>query len=122
MTKMETKKLLFSSKVRFVYIVDNKANFFQDTIIVFDSDDFETAFKFVLDTSKLKEKSYFNIDNKEVIFKLKEILTLDIINLGEKISFNSKINFDVYSENIDIDNELFDFDFKPEKSDPFQTI
>lgn len=115
-------KLLFSSKVRFICIVEQKAVFFNDSIVVFESENFEQAFKEVIKISKSKEKTYKNNDNIEVMWKLKEILTLDIINNGEKVNLGNKINFEVYNENIDINSTLFEYKCEPEKSDPAQTI
>lgn len=112
------KKILFSSKVRFVYIVNNIPTMFSDSIIVFETIDFDSAFKYILNLGKKWEKNYTNSEGETVIYKLKDILTIDAINFNKEIDFNEKICFEVHHTFIDIDEKdrFYDFNFKIDKS------
>jgi hypothetical protein len=90
-----------------------------ESIYVFRSADFQTAFKRALDLGKSQERSYLNADQKRMIWKLAEIVSLDMI------AAESLDGVEVYSEPVELaPGEAFPLDvaLHPERSQPTQTI
>jgi len=90
-----------------------------DSIYVFRSADFQTAFKRALDLGKSQERSYLNTDQKRVMWKLAEIVSLDMI------AAESLDGVEVYSEPVELalgEAFLLDVEWHPERSQPTQTI
>lgn len=90
-----------------------------DSVIVFRSTDFGSAFTRVLDMGRKRETIYLNDENRRVVWKLKEIISLDIID-SETLD-----GVEVYSEPVDLNpGELIPFntEFHPEQSQPTQSI
>lgn len=110
----------FSTKVRLVCLIASMgAVRYMDVVYVFRGTDFQTAFKRAVELGKCQEKSYHNADGKEVVWKLVEILSLDLVQA------ESLDGAEVYSEPVDLAaGESYDFDteFHPERSAPTQTI
>lgn len=72
-----------------------------------------------MELGKSQERSYLNADNQQVVWKLKEIISLD------SIVAKSLDGAEVYSEPVDPGNDEsipFFSEFHPEKSQPTQTI
>ena len=110
----------FSAKVRLVCLIESTgAVRYMDSVFVFRSVDFQTALKRALDLGKSQEKSYLNTDKKRVMWKLAEIISLDMI------AAESLDGAEVYSEPVDLaPGEAFstDVELHPERSQPTQTI
>jgi len=110
----------FSAKVRLVCLIEpTGAVRHMDSVYVFRSADFQTAFKRALDLGKSQERSYLNADKKKVEWKLAEIVSLDII------AAESLDGAEVYSEPDDLapgDTFPIDVELHPERSEPTQTI
>jgi hypothetical protein len=110
----------FSAKVRLVCLIEpTGALRYMDSIYVFRSADFQTAFKRALDLGKSQERSYLNADQKRVMWKLAEIVSLDMI------AAESLDGVEVYSEPVELaPGEAFPLDvaLHPERSQPTQTI
>lgn len=110
----------FSAKVRMVCLIEpTGADIYMDSVYVFRSVDFEKAFRRALELGKQQEQSYLNGDGNKVVWKLKEIISLDIIN-SESLD-----GIEVYSEPVQLPpDEQFPYDseFFPEESQPTQTI
>ena len=110
----------FSTKVRLVCLIEPiGAVRYMDSVYVFCSADFQTAFKRALELGKSQEKTYFNVDKQKVVWKLTEIVSLDMITAE---SLNGA---EVYSEPVDLaPGEVFPMDatLYPEHSEPTQTL
>ena len=110
----------FSAKVRLVCLIElTGAVRYMDSIYVFRSADFQTAFQRALDLGKSQERSYLNADQKKVIWKLAEIISLDMITA------ESLDGVEVYSEPADLTpGEAISIDvaLHPERSQPTQTL
>ena len=110
----------FSAKVRLVCLIEpTGAVRYMDSVYVFRSADFQTAFKRALDLGKSQERSYLNANNKRAEWKLVEIVSLDII------AAESLDGVEVYSEPVDLapgDAFPIDVELHPERSEPTQTI
>jgi hypothetical protein len=90
-----------------------------DSVYVFRSADFQTAFKRALELGKSQENTYFNVDKQKVVWKLTAIVSLDMIT-AESLS-----GAEVYSEPVDrAPGETFPMDaaLHPEHSEPTQTL
>lgn len=110
----------FSSKLRLVCLIEGKgATRYQDSVYLFRADEFEEAFQRALDLGRACEESYLNPDNKRVYWRLKEIISLDIITADQLDGA------EVYSEPVPLEEGVeisFDASFSPEASRPTQTI
>jgi hypothetical protein len=110
----------FSTKVRLVCLIEPiGANRYMDSVYLFQSTDFDAAFKRALELGKSQEKSYLNADDLQVVWKLKEVMSLD------SIAAESLDGIEVYSEPVDLGQEElipFHSEFHPERSQPTQTI
>ena len=110
----------FSAKVRLVCLIEpTGAVRYMDAVYVFRSVDFQTAFKRALELGKSQERAYLNVDKKKVVWKLAEIVSLDMIEAA------SLDGTEVYSEPVDLaPGETFPMDttFHPEHSEPTQTL
>lgn len=109
----------FSTRIRLACIVEPKRlQRFMDSIYVFRSTDFDDAFRKAIDIGRSQEKNYFN-DAKELVeWRLKEIVSLDLIRP------QSLDGAEVYSEPVEpaASDFLFDSAFNPEDSTPTQTL
>jgi hypothetical protein len=111
----------FSAKIRMVALVETKGgNHYMDSVYLFKCDyDWDKAFQKALAIGKRQEEEYINIDGEKVKWRLKEIISLDII---QKLSADGT---EVYSEPVWLkENDVISFDalFHPEKSEPTQTF
>ena len=109
----------FSSKVRLICFIEGLgATEYLDSVFLFLDQDFETAFQKALELGKSLENSYHNGDQKKVSWKLKEIISLDMINK------ESLDGVEVYSEPIEInlDENIVEMTLHPENSMPTQTL
>lgn len=114
----------YSTKIRYILVTPNmkksKINTKIDVTYLLKANDFEDAFKLAVELGKKKEKldsvKVNNVDS--LVPRFKEILTLDFV--GKELD-----GAEIVSELSDIDlNKPIDFEtkFKPEDSNPTQTI
>jgi hypothetical protein len=69
---------------------------YMDSIDVFRSTDVQTAFKRALELGKSQERPYLNVDQKKVMWKLAEVISLDMI------AAESLDGVEVYSEPVEL--------------------
>lgn len=94
------------------------ADTYMDSVYVFHSHDWTTAFQRALELGKRQEEQYLNADNRRVRWRLQQIVTLDWL------STTSLDGAEVYSEPVTVEpNNSIPFDalFEPEKSQPTRT-
>lgn len=110
----------FSTKVRLVCLIENiGATRYMDSVYLFRAEDFTKAFQRALQLGYSQEEQYANVDGKQVKWKLKEIISLDIIRE------DSLDGAEIYSEPVELapgESIAFNDEFHPEKSEPTQTI
>jgi hypothetical protein len=109
----------FSTKIRLACVIERKGlTRFMDSIYVFRGNDFDDAFKKALDIGRSQEKSYLNDAAELVMWRLKEIISLDLIGR------QSLDGAEVYSEPIELAPSDFPYNnaFCPEDSHPTQTL
>ncbi len=111
----------FSARVRMACVVENSrwANRYWDSIFVFRAIDFRDARRRAIQLAREEEEEYLNPEHNCVRWRLKELLTLDIIR---KQTIDGA---EVFCESLEIpEDEDIDFDtvFHPEQSEPVQTI
>ncbi len=111
----------FSSKIRLICLVEGLGGLrYMDSIFLFQSPNFDSAFLKAIELGKKQEEEYKNSDNLLVKWKLKEIISLDTIQQ------NSLDGAEVYSEPVELhkDTPSYNFlqEFSPEESNPTQTI
>ena len=109
----------FSTRIRLACIVKPKGlQRFMDSIYVFRSTDFDNAFRKAIDIGRSQEKTYLNDAQELVEWRLKEIISLDLIRT-ESID-----GAEVYSEPVEptASDLAFNNAFHPEDSNPTQTL
>jgi uncharacterized protein DUF4288 len=109
----------FSTKIRLACIVEPKGlQRFMDSIYVFQSTDFDAAFRKAMDIGRSQERNYLNDADELVQWRLKEIISLDLIRP------QSLDGAEVYSEPVEpaASDFLIDNAFHPEDSNPTQTL
>jgi Domain of unknown function (DUF4288) len=109
----------FSTRIRLACIVEQKGlRRFMDSIYVFRSIDFDDAFQRAIEIGRSQEKSYSNDADELVEWRLKEIISLDLIRP------QSVDGAEVYSEPVEpaASDFLIDYAFHPEDSNPTQTL
>lgn len=108
----------FSTKIRLACIVERKRlQRFMDSIYVFQSTDFDDAFRKAIDIGRSQEREYLNDAKDLVEWRLKEIISLDLIRP------QSLDGAEVYSEPVEpAASDLIDNAFHPEDSNPTQTL
>jgi hypothetical protein len=114
-------KQWFSTKVRLACLSEKKGLLrHNDSIYVFQCRDFDDAFLKALELGKSQETSYLNADQELINWRLKEIVSLDVIATEWLYA-----GAEVYSEPVQPqagERIPFDFEFHPEDSRPTQTI
>jgi len=110
----------FSARDRLVCLIEPEgATRYMDSVYVFLERDFKRAKQRAIRLGKSQEEEYMNKYGERVRWRLKEVISLDII-LSESLD-----GAEVYSEPIDLEpSERIPFDqtFDPDDSDPTQTI
>jgi hypothetical protein len=111
----------FSTKIRLACLIVPKGlHSYMDSIFIFRCAGFEEAFLRALEIGKSRESRYMNSDQQLVEWKLKEIISLDIIS-----SESLESGTEVYSEPVEplpSEQTLSYGEFHPENSKPTQTI
>jgi len=109
----------FSSKLRFAVLVEDAgASHYNDLILLFCATDFEAGFKRALSLGRGREKEYVGGEGHRVRWRLKEVLSLDILD-------DELDGAEVYAESVDVPEEhalQFDSTFTPEARTPPQTV
>jgi hypothetical protein len=115
MTRMEW----FSAKVRTVCLVENHgATSYMDTVFIFRARNFQDALRRAIESGRRTEEEYLNAYQERVKWRLKEVISLDVI------ASESLDGAEVFSESFDVsENETipFDSEFYPERSQPRHT-
>ena len=110
----------FSAKVRLVCLVESGgATRYMDSVFVFKADDWGPAFQRALSLGHSTEETYKNMEGEQVVWRLVKVVSLDWIEVSDLDGA------EVYSEPVPLDpgeNIPFDTVFKPEESEPTQTI
>src|ERR1700730_13328226 len=108
----------FSTKIRLACFTEPVgATRYMDSVYIFRSLDFDSAFEKALSIGKKQERSYMNAENHMVFWRLKEIVSLDIVG-SEPLD-----GAEVYSKLGNLEQALpFDAELHPEESKPIQTI
>ena len=71
----------FSSRVRMICLIEPEGGHdYMDSVFVFQSTDFDSAFTKALELGRKQESMYLNVENRQVVWKLKEIISLDVID------------------------------------------
>ena len=94
------------------------AEYLSDSTILFRAEDFDAAFQRALTLGKAREQEYAGGEGARVRWRLKELLSLDILP-------DDLDGAELHAESIDLPaDEKFDFDtkFAPESRHPRQTI
>jgi hypothetical protein len=110
----------FSAKIRVACLIEGPGLVqYMDSIHVFRAENFDTAMKSAVNLGRRHEEEYINSKQERVRWRLKEIISLDI--LGEDLVDGAE----VYSEPVEPKPmEHFDFgaEFDPGVSVPTQTL
>ena len=110
----------FSAKLRAVCLIEDQGSTLaMDSVFVFRSKSFTEAFERALGLGKKAEKEYLNNDGKRVCWRLKEIVSLDIVQSHELDGA------EVFSDFSDLDSDEkvpFAYQFRPEDSRPAQNL
>jgi hypothetical protein len=109
----------FSSRARLVVLLEKEgASRYADSVFLFRAADFGDAFQRALALGRAQEQEYLNGEGEKVRWRLKEIVSLDVIR-------GALDGAEVYSEPVALEpGEGYPFDvrFEPEKSQPTQTV
>jgi hypothetical protein len=110
----------FSAKLRFVVMVEPEGGrTLNDCIFMLRAKDFSAAFLKAVEIGEAAQKEYRNTYDQRVLWRFKEVLTLDMIG-------STKLDgTEVHSEPIHLDAaEIIPFgsEFNPHLSKPIQTI
>ena len=110
----------FSAKVRMACLIEGVGLVrYMDSIHVFQAENFDAAMQRALVLGRGHEEEYVNSSQEHVRWRLKEIVSLDILRQG------LSDGIEIYSEPAEPGlTEFFDYDvkFNPDTSTPTQTI
>jgi hypothetical protein len=109
----------FSARLRFAILIETQGLAqYSDSVYVFRSSDFETAFQKALEIGRAGERAYANGAGQRVEWKLAEVISIDIVRA------DSLDGAEVYSEPVwGSDPSLsLEHEFHPELSMPNQTV
>ncbi|HET6228755.1 MAG TPA: DUF4288 domain-containing protein [Longimicrobiaceae bacterium] len=110
----------FSTNVRLVCLIEDQGSVrSMECVHVFRSSGWESAFQRALELGRTHEESFVNVDGERVKWVLAEIVSLDFLRTNE---LNGA---EVYSATTDVLPEgvvPFDHYFRPEESDPTQSV
>jgi hypothetical protein len=110
----------YSAKLRFVLLVETTGGVeISDSIYMLRSGSFESAFTRFLAIGHDAEQEYLNGAGKLVRWRLKEIVTLDVVDAKELDGVEVHHQFTALSDD---ERHGFDHVFQPENSQPHQTI
>ena len=110
----------FSARVRLVCLIEGTgASDYMDSVVTFRANGFDDALHRAIELGRREEKEYLNVEKKRVVWRLKEITSLDKIP-GETLD-GAEVHCEI-SEIPETDVVPFDSKFFPERSQPDQTI
>ena len=110
----------FSACFRRVCLVENRrTNTYNDSVLVFTASDFEDAMHRAIQLGRGMEEEYLNDSGMRVRWRLKEIMTLDVIQAD---SLDGAEVYSAFSDVPEGEDIPFDAVFHPEDSEPGQTI
>ena len=109
----------YSARVRLVVLVgESGAAHYADSIFLFRSEGYDSAFRRALELGRGEEESYYNGDGARVAWRLKEILTLD--ELGTVLRDGAEVHY--FSVPLGPDDQMnADSQLNPEGSVPSNT-
>jgi hypothetical protein len=110
----------FSAKVRLACLVENSGAIeYQDSVFVFTAADWAPAFERALALGYGMERTYQNMQGEQVVWRLVEVVSLDWLEAS------NLDGAEVYSEPVPLgphEDIPFEWVFKPEDSEPTQTV
>lgn len=110
----------FSAKVRSICLLEVRgADRYMDSVHVFRASDWDQAMRKAVALGRAHEQEYTNEEGHRVRWRLKEVVSLDLI------PDNRLDGAEVYSEFVPVppmEYARFDAEFQPEESHPTQTI
>ncbi|MBV9266671.1 MAG: DUF4288 domain-containing protein [Acidobacteriaceae bacterium] len=110
----------FSSRIRYAVIAESHGlQSYMDSVRLFRSTDFDSAFSRVLEIGLSDQKEYLNADGERIAWRLVSIISLDLL------SPQLVDGQEVYSEPVEVeDGTVISFDtvLNPALSSPTQTI
>lgn len=114
----------YSARVRLICLVENHGGQeYWDSVFVFragtcDSGGWKPAFRRVVDLGRGQEQAHPNVYGERVVFRLVEVLTLDLLRTGDLDG--AEVHF--RTGDIETGREIpFEATFESEKSDPDMT-
>ncbi|MDQ3577357.1 MAG: DUF4288 domain-containing protein [Actinomycetota bacterium] len=109
----------YSARIRLVCLIEGEgAARFQDSVVLLRASSFQAALTRAVDVGRSHEEEYTNADGQRVVWRLKEIISLDVV----KTDLDGA---EVYSEPVELapaEQDPFDTVYTPEGSQPTQTI
>jgi Domain of unknown function (DUF4288) len=110
----------YSANIRLICLIEREgATRYMDSVFIYTSESYELAFAKAIQIGKNQEEEYVNGTGQRVLWRLKEIVSLD------KLTFSSEEYTEVYSEPKEIEDGVFipfNSTFHPEQSLPTQSI
>ncbi len=108
----------FSTKLRFIVLVEpTGGDIFHDCLFLIKAEDFKSAFDRALSIGNKEENKYRNVEDKIVLRKFVEIISLDIIS--NRDLDGAELNSELQRSSRTVS---FMQTFAPEMSKPIQTI
>jgi hypothetical protein len=113
----EVRGAWFSAQTRLVCFIDGVPQYFRDTIHLLRAEGWDEALKRAIALGRRKEAEYQNANSVLVRWKLREVLTLDILAEGELDGA------EVHSElaPLEVALPLEEDELDPERSEPVRT-
>jgi hypothetical protein len=114
----ETREAWFSAEIRLVGYVGRSARYFRDTVFLFRAREWKEAQERAISLGRSREEEYLNGESVQVHWRLKEIVTLDLIG-------NDDLNgAEVHSQLLPVGDVSVppEDELNPEQSEPTQTI
>jgi len=109
----------YAAKLRFIVLLEKTGSeHVEDSLFLLRSDSFEAAFARALEIGRVAEREYVGGTGERVRWRLKEIVTLDVLQAAELDGVEVHSQFTPLT-----DDERYGFDhvFQPESSKPGQT-
>jgi hypothetical protein len=110
----------YSTKVRLICLIEQMGGTrYMDSVFLFRAGEFDEAFQRALGIGKKQERSYRNGEGQLVVWKLVELISLDLLRT------ESLDGAEVYSEPVSLPDGVsipFGAEFSPETSRPTQSV
>jgi hypothetical protein len=110
----------FSARIRLVCLIEGTgATDYMDSVVTFRANGFDDAFHRALELGRREEREYLNRERERVVWRLKEITSLD--EIPSQTLDGTEVHCEI-SEVPESDVVPFDSKFFPERSHPEQTV